>query len=258
LQDRDIELLKNAALQAGEIALKHFRKDPKKWDKSEGQGPVTEADIEVNQMLLDVLRAERPDYGWLSEESEDSGERLSMDRVFIIDPIDGTRSFIAGHENYAHSLAIADKGKIVAAVVHLPSAEKTYTASLGGGAFLNGRKIAASSRTELGGAKMLTSKPQMDPKHWPGGVPNIDAHFRSSLAYRMCLVAEGCFDAMVTFRDCWEWDIAAGDLIAREAGAVVSDRTSNRLVFNNSTPTQEGVVVAPAIMHQQIIAKSNG
>ena len=117
---RDFDLIKNAALAAGDIARGYFNASPEVWEKSGGQGPVTEADLHVNRQLEADLKAARPDYGWLSEETEDGQARLKTERQFIVDPIDGTRSFIEGNKDWAHSIAITENGLPVAAVVYLP------------------------------------------------------------------------------------------------------------------------------------------
>ena len=111
---RDLALLTEAAREAGRIALRYWRNSPQVWDKGGEHGPVTEADLAVNDMLKAKLLAARPDYGWLSEETPDSADRLAVDTVFIVDPIDGTRAFIAGEETFAHSLAVVQRGKVTA------------------------------------------------------------------------------------------------------------------------------------------------
>lgn len=249
MPERDLGLLKDAALAAGEIAARHFRDKPKVWEKGDGQGPVTEADLEIDQMLSSTLLGARPDYGWLSEETTDTTARLDRARVFIVDPIDGTRSFIDGSKTFAHSLAIAENGVVIAAVVHLPLKNLTYTAARGQGAFLNGVHLSQSGRTDIAQAKVLAARPQLAPELWPGGVPPIDRHFRPSLAYRLCLTAQGRFDGMLTLRDAWEWDIAAGELICREAGAIITDRAGGALQFNNPTPLHPGVLAGSPMVH---------
>ncbi|MCU0829440.1 MAG: hypothetical protein MUE52_19150 [Tabrizicola sp.] len=154
------------------------------------------------------------------------------DHVFIVDPIDGTRAFIAGEETFAHSLAVVRHGVVAAAVVYLPALDRIYCASESSGPMKDGQPIRASGRERLEGADILTTKAHMAPEKWPGGVPEITRHFRASLAYRLCLAAEGRFDGMLTLRDAWEWDIAAGSLIAEKAGAVVTDRHGMGLRFN--------------------------
>ena len=133
----DLALLIAAAEAAGDIARRHFSVGHSVWEKAGGQGPVTEADIEVDDMLRERLMAARPAYGWLSEETEDDTSRLDRKRVFIIDPIDGTRAFTEGHRTWAHSLAVVDQGRPVAAVVYLPMLGKLYTAEAGHGNWPN-------------------------------------------------------------------------------------------------------------------------
>ena len=251
----NLQLLTDAAHAAGDIARKYFQANPETWDKGDGQGPVTEADLAIDRMLHHELLTTRPDYGWLSEETEDNATRLDRPKVFIVDPIDGTRAFIAGENSFAHSLAIAENGEIVTAVVHLPMKGLTYTATKDGGAFLNGKPIQASSQNDLNAARVLITKPTLKPALWPGGVPDIRPNFRPSLAYRMCLAADGTFDGMLTLRDTWEWDVAAGDLIAREAGALVTTRENLLARYNNPEPFLAGMIAANARLHPQFIAR---
>ena len=226
----------------------------RRWDKADGAGPVTEADLAVNDVLHDILTGARPDYGWLSEESEDGSARLECARVFIVDPIDGTRSFVEGSGTWAHSLAIARDGNVQAAVIYLPRRDMLFAAAEGGGASLNGAPIRASERSALDGAEILAARPAFETRHWPGGLPDgLRRAYRPSLAYRLALVAQGRFDGMVTFRPSWEWDVAAGDLILREAGARSSDRTGQPLRFNNPHPTVNGVVAAGVGVHGPIL-----
>jgi myo-inositol-1(or 4)-monophosphatase len=255
LPARDLALLTDAAREAGQIALRFWRNDPKVWDKGGDHGPVTEADLAVNDMLKDRLLAARPDYGWLSEETPDTSARLACDSVFIIDPIDGTRAFVAGEETFAHSLAVARQGLVTAAVVFLPALDKIYTASEASPALKDGQPIASSPRERLQGAEILTTKANMVPEKWPGGVPDIQRHFRASLAYRLCLAAEGRFDGMLTLREAWEWDIAAGSLIAAKAGARVTDRNGAPLRFNTAAAKADGVLALPPALHAEVVAR---
>ncbi|MEM9477329.1 MAG: 3'(2'),5'-bisphosphate nucleotidase CysQ [Pseudomonadota bacterium] len=254
MPESDLELLIRTAQGGGDIALGFFRSHNKVWDKGHDD-PVSEADFAVDTYLRETLTAARPDYGWLSEETEDSEARLSCDSVFIVDPIDGTRAFVAGENTWAHSLAVARDGAVTAAVVFLPARDKLYTATLGGGAASNGAAIAASARRDLSGATLLASRPALDKRHWRAGIPPIERHFRPSLAYRLSLVGEGRFDAMLTLRDSWEWDIAAGALIASEAGAHVSARDGTTLVFNTPQRLTPGVVAAPRALHEALRAE---
>jgi myo-inositol-1(or 4)-monophosphatase len=255
LPERDLALLTDAAREAGRIALRYWRQQPKVWDKGGDHGPVTEADLAVNDMLKARLLDARPDYGWLSEETPDDAARLGREAVFIIDPIDGTRAFVAGEETFAHSLAVAHSGKVTAAVVFLPALDRLYTAAETTPPMKDGQPIAASTRDRLEGADILTTKANLDPEKWPGGVPDIQRSFRASLAYRLCLAAEGRFDGMLTLRDAWEWDIAAGSLIAIRAGSVVTDRTGAALRFNTPSAQSDGVLALPRGLHSEVIRR---
>lgn len=256
MPETDLSLLIKAAEAAGDIAKGFFQNAPKSWDKADGAGPVTEADIAVNDMLEDRLRSARRDYGWLSEESQDNDARLSKEHVFIIDPIDGTRSFIEGGKTWSHSFAIARSGEVTAAVVYLPMRNMLYTASLGEGAHLNGGRIAASKQAQISEAQVLATKPTLESKHWKAqSAPAFARHHRPSLAYRLALIAEGKFDAMLTLRPSWEWDIAAGALITSEAGGLITDKTGAALRFNGTDPRLNGVVAASAPLHPALLDK---
>ena len=253
-RSHDLALLSEAARAAGEIALRYWKQAPQVWDKAD-DSPVTEADLAVNAMLADRLRSARPGYGWLSEEDEDNPARTQCERVFIIDPIDGTRAFIAGESTFAHSLAVAECGQVVAGVVYLPALNRLYTATAAGPAQRDGLPIRASARAGIAGATLLSTHPTLAPEHWPGGVPDLKRSFRASLAYRLCLVAEGRHDGMLTLRDAWEWDIAAGGLIAARAGAMVTDRHGAALAFNGAPPQTAGVLAAAPGLHAALLAR---
>jgi len=254
LPEHDLALLVDAARRAGQIALRYWGKSPKVWDKGD-QGPVTEADIAVNDMLEASLRAARPGYGWLSEESPDDRARLQCEHVFIVDPIDGTRAFIAADPGFCHALAIARNGAVTAAVVYLPAKDRLYTASVDTPACRDGSPVTLSSYTDPDGASLLTARNNLDPEHWIGPPPAARRSVRPSLANRLCLVADGTCDAMLTLRPTWEWDIAAGSLIAARAGATVTDRHATALRFNSAHPQTNGLVVAPPDLHAAFVAR---
>jgi len=240
----------DAARKAGEIAKGFVGQTAQRWDKPDNAGPVTEADLAVNDLLHAELTAARPDYGWLSEETEDNTDRLGKERVFIIDPIDGTRSFVEGSNTWAHSIAVAQAGVVTAAVVYLPMRDKLYAASLGGGATLNAGPITSGGMDAIADMTILAARPTMAEKHWQNAViPTFQRSYRPSLAYRLALVAEGRFDGMLTLRPTWEWDIAAGTLIVTEAGGGASDRAAAPLRFNNADPRTNGVVAGSTAAH---------
>jgi len=249
----DLTLLVDAAQSAGDIAMRFHNASPEVWEKSGGQGPVTEADLAVNRQLETDLQAARPHYGWLSEETEDGEGRLTTERQFVIDPIDGTRAFIEGSKDWAHSLAVTENGTPVSAVVYLPARDLLYAAELGNGATCNGKPVQATSGKTMEETTVLTARPNLDAKYWNSTPPPFKRTFRSSLAYRLALVAEGRFDAMMTLRPTWEWDVAAGSLIVTEATGTVTDQTGAPARFNNPHPQINGMVAAGGI-HPELIA----
>lgn len=255
MPENDLRLLTGAAEAAGKIALRYWKNAPDAWDKGGGAGPVSEADLAVNAMLQHDLCAARPGYGWLSEESDENPDRLRADRIFIVDPIDGTRAFLAGERSFAQSLAVAHGGLVTAAVVHLPALGLTYTATADGAACLNGQPLRAGQAARIEEAQILSSSAVSDPLNWRDPVPRFRRVFRPSLAWRFCLVAEGRFDAVLSLRPAWEWDIAAGSLIAMRAGAIASDRAGQPLHFNSQTATANGLVVAPPALHADLLAR---
>jgi myo-inositol-1(or 4)-monophosphatase len=254
----DRALLTQAVVEAAPLALARFAAGLDIEHKADGQGPVTDADLAVNAALRTRLRAARPDYGWLSEEDPDGPDRLDAERIFVIDPIDGTRAFIDGKPGWAVAAAVVARGQVTAGVVHLPARGETYAAHLGGGATLNDAPATVGNRAVLEGASAVCPQTMFAPQHWPGGVPAVERVSRSSLAWRLCLVAGGAFDLTVTFRDTWEWDIAAGALIVAEAGGTVSDGFGRPLDFNNPGALAAGVIATNPALHAQILIRRAG
>jgi len=255
LPEADLALLLRAAHAAGEIAHRYWRRAPEAWEKPGGEGPVSVADLAVNAMLRETLQAARPDYGWLSEESPDAAAaRRACARVFLLDPIDGTRAFLAGSPDYAHSLAVVEHGEVIAAVVHLPEIGLTYSATASGPALLNGAAIAPATTLRAADAVVLAPSSVQRAVEWRGGAaPGFRLAFRTSLAWRICLVAEGKFDAALSFRPAWEWDIAAGALIAARAGVLLTDRFGAAVQFNQPVPQANGLLVAPQGLHADLL-----
>ncbi|MGR3467111.1 MAG: 3'(2'),5'-bisphosphate nucleotidase CysQ [Shimia sp.] len=249
----DGALIAQAAEDAAQIALRHFRSDPQVWDKG-AAGPVTEADLEVDAFLKQTLLDARPLYGWLSEETEDGTDRLRREKVFIVDPIDGTRAFIDGQSAWGISIAIATEGRITEAAIAMPVKELLYTARDGGGAFRNGAPIHAAAPKALGDSTVLCAKPNLRPDYWRAAPPPLTRHYRPSLAYRLALTAEGRFDTMLTLRPTWEWDVAAGCLLMTEAGGIVRTAEGTPARFNAPRPKLPGILCGPAPTVEALLA----
>jgi myo-inositol-1(or 4)-monophosphatase len=251
LPEHDLALLIEAAQAAGAVALRYWKNAPKVWDKADAS-PVTEADLACNDVIMGILKRARPSYGWLSEETPDDIARLECEYVFIVDPIDGTRAFIAGEKHFSHSLAVARGGKITAAVVYLPALDRLYTATHDGPALCDGAPIKCSQKSLADAPNILTSKHSMDVENWQDTPPVFQRSFRASLAYRLCLAADGSFDGMITFQDAWEWDIAAGSLIAARAGAAVTDKHGRALNFNAKSAQSAGCLACAPPLHADL------
>ena len=220
---RALDAMETAAREAGALALAYFRDGAGTGAAityKAGGSPVTEADIAADTHLRQKLRAAFPDIGWLSEESEDTRERLGQDALFIADPIDGTRGFIAGDPRWCVSVALVVSGRPVAGVLHAPALGETLTAALGQGARLNGRAVSVSDRAAFAGALVAGPRPRLEALNKAGeGI--VIAEKIPSLAWRFAGVAAGRFDAALASGNSHDWDIAAADIILHEAGGVL-------------------------------------
>ncbi len=239
----DAALLSTAVSEAGSIALRHFQKGGRRWQKGPGQ-IVTEADIEIDQALHDILIGARPDDGWVSEERPDDGSRHRCQRVWIVDPIDGTRSFAEGTPEFAISIALAEQGKPVLASVFNPATDEHFQAMAGQGATIGQLKLSPSDHLEIDGAKLLVSSSETKKRRWPEQMPAAKFTTIGSLAYKLALVAAGRFDGLVSLRPSNDWDLAAAALLIREAGGWLGDASGQPLVLNGPTLRHEGLVAA--------------
>ncbi|MEM8948292.1 MAG: 3'(2'),5'-bisphosphate nucleotidase CysQ [Pseudomonadota bacterium] len=239
----DRALLSTAIDEAGEIARRYFRKKAKSWHKGPGQ-IVTEADIAIDRQLYDHLISARPGDGWLSEERQDDGSRTRCRRVWVVDPIDGTRSFAEGVKEFTISVALVIDGEPAVASVLNPMTSEHYTATAGGGAALNGGTLRPSAHQTIAGASLLASSGEMKKRRWPDVMPDADFTTIGSLAYKLALVAAGRFAGLVSLRSCQDWDIAAAVLILKESGAWLGDGRGRPIRLNQSSVRHGGLVAA--------------
>ena len=238
----DLKLLKSAAVHAGIIALGFFRTELRTWTK-DATSPVSEADIAVDNFLANALRGARPDYGWLSEETADSPARLGLERIFIVDPIDGTRGFIKGEDSWTISLAVVEAGRPIAGVVYAPVRDEMYVAGLGLGATRNGLPIRAKPEAEDDPLIPAPSAVRQELTAYGVGHRNGPAY--PSLAYRLVKVAAGDLDAAVARRGAQDWDVAGADIILTEAGARLEDVCFGTPRYNG-TDTRHAALAATA------------
>ncbi len=249
----DHALLVAAAREAGRLALGHFNDGVRSWTKEKDGSPVSEADLAIDRLLHDRLLAARPDYGWLSEETEDDPARLGKRRVWIVDPIDGTRAFLKQIPEFAVSAALVEDGRPIAGVVFNPATDEFFEATRGGGARLNGVPIKPSGETELARAHYLASRRTLENQDWPRPAAHIKSTWMNSIAYRMVLVGSGRYDAAFSLTRKSDWDIAAADLIVREAGGRSTTRAGENFRFNLPTASHPDVVTAAPGLHQKLL-----
>lgn len=249
----DSSLLSTAIAKAGAIALRHFRNAPRQWYKGPGQ-IVTEADIEVDRCLHDILIKARPDDGWLSEERDDDGSRHTCRRVWIVDPIDGTRSFAEGVAEFTISVALIEEGKPVLGSIFNPVTNEHFRAMAGAGATLNEQPLRPSDHREITGAALLASSGEMKKRRWPNEMPAARFTTIGSLAYKLALVAAGRFDGLVSLRSSHDWDLAAAVLIMQEASCPLGDASGNCLSLNGPTLRHDGLVAAGSeILYRELV-----
>jgi myo-inositol-1(or 4)-monophosphatase len=242
---RDRERLAKAVQEAGAIALDFLRGPLRKWTKGAGDSPVTEADIASNDLLHSVLVA--PGDGWLSEESENDPTRLAARRVWVVDPIDGTRAFIAGRPDWSVSAALVVDGRPVLAALYAPVTEELFVAEAGQGAMRNGAPILVSTGGGLDGARVGGPKRVLDriaPASGIVAMPRVH-----SLALRLARVAHGELDAAVAGGSGHDWDLAAADLLVHEAGGMMTALDGQPLIYNRPDPVHGMLIAAGRERH---------
>ena len=247
----DRERLENICREAGQMALRQWPGHGhalESWEKTPGS-PVCTADLEVDAFLKRELHSLLPAAGWLSEETVDHPERLEKGLCWLVDPIDGTRDFIRGRPGWAVSVALVSEGKPLIASLVAPARDETWSATAGQGSWRNGERLRASNRATLSGARVpADSLPREDKDLTMVAKPN-------SIALRVAMVAAGEADLVATLRWGFEWDVAAAALIAREAGAAVTDAFGQPLNYNKPDPRAFGVLVTAPAIHQAAVER---
>jgi myo-inositol-1(or 4)-monophosphatase len=248
---RDAALLKGTVREAGALALSLFRTDLKKWAKG-ASSPVSEADIAVNDLVERRLRAATPNYGWLSEESADDDERLGKELVWIVDPIDGTRAYLAGHEDWCVSVALVAGAAPVLAAVFAPASDEFFFAMSGKGTTLNERPVRATAGTELDFSRMAGPKPLV--QRLSTSPDEITLHPRiGSLALRLCRVADGSIDAAFAGGQSRDWDLGAANLIVQDANGRMTALSGDAIDYNRREVVHGVLVAAGHERHARIV-----
>lgn len=253
----DTQLLAEVAVEAGKIAMKYFRSDNKVWMKS-GNSPVSQADMEVNEFLHQQLRSARPDYGWLSEETDDNNDRLDQRKVFVVDPIDGTRGFINGSDRWCIAIAVVEEGRPNSAILECPALEESYSAVAGRPTMLNGELLKLPEVEQIrhltGSQKILdvvTSSTSLDFEV---------SSYVPSLAYRIAMVAAGKIDLAIARSGALDWDLAAADLVLTSAGGQLTDLKGGQLRYNRKELRHQALIGYPDSLREDAIklAESSG
>lgn len=251
----DLDLLVEAVREAGALAYSYYGKLLATKFKDDGT-PVSEADLAVDRLLHERLLDPRPDYGWLSEESADDLSRLDRSAVWIVDPIDGTLGFIKGRPEWTVITALVVDGSPVIAAVFNPMRNEMFTAMRGGGAWLNGKRIAAPDTSAIEGARMYASKALFAEDIWAEPWPEVQFLRSHSLAYRVAQIAAGRADGAISLNAKSEWDLAAPTLLLEEAGGKATCIDGTPFTFNQESTRLNGLVAAGQALHELLIART--
>ena len=243
-----LEAVSAIVREAGAIAAARSGTDYKSWEKAPGS-PVCEIDLEVDAFLRERLSALDPEAGWLSEETLDASDRMERRRLWVVDPIDGTRDYLRGRPGWCVSVALVEERTPLIGVLDAPARGEHWSAGKGLGAWRNGERLRVSGRAALAGARVPTDQlPKIDRDLVAVAKPN-------SIALRIALVAAGEADLVATLRWGFEWDIAAAALIAAEAGAAVTGALGQPLAFNTASGEAFGVLVATPAIHAAAVER---
>ena len=249
---RDSRLLKDTVREAGSLALSLFRTELKNWTKG-ASSPVSEADIAVNRLLENRLRSAAPEYGWLSEESADDEQRLERRRVWIVDPIDGTRGYLAGREDWCISVALVEDAAPLLGAVFAPVSDEFFFAARGQGATRNDVRLQATAGIEMDFSRVAGPKPLVERLNLTSG--DIVLHPRiASLALRLCRVAQGSLDAAFAGGQSHDWDLAAANLIVHEANGMMSALSGDAILYNRRDVAHGLLVAAGRDRHASIVS----
>jgi len=243
--------LDTAVRDAGSLALSMFGKPIKQWTKGPSSSPVCEADIAVDALLRERLAGGGNTFAWLSEETADSAARLTARYVWVVDPIDGTRAYIAGQPDWAISAALIEQGRPIAACLYAPALNEFFAARAGAGSTLNGGAIAATPGADLHGLRV--AGPQKFLERLSAILPFTKVPRGHSLALRLVRVAQGLCDAAFAGGNSHDWDLAAADLLVHEAGGALTPLAGGAIAYNRPVPRHGMLIAAGRDRHAALI-----
>jgi len=250
--ERALEVAREAALEAGAAIHSFYKDEYTVRDKGE-DNPLTDADLAADAILEKRLRGAFPEFGWLSEETADTPDRLTKSHVWIVDPLDGTREFTLGIPEFVVSIGLVVDGRAVLGVLYNPIKEQLFTGIVGQGATLNGEPIQVTPHETLQGSRVVCSRTEMK-KGWFDDFMDVLTPIPvGSVAYKFGLVAAGEAESTFTPRPRSEWDICGGVAIVEAAGGQCSDKNGEPYRFNRQKPLVDGVAVSNGQIHKTIL-----
>ena len=249
---RELKAAYLAALEAGEILVHHWNERGFTVNEKSRGNPVTTADFEADRKLKDILHGGFPDYGWLSEETADDGDRLQRERVWIVDPLDGTKEFIKGVPEFVVAIALAERGVPVLGVTYNPVKREIFWGGRGLGCYLDGAPVRVTSTANLANAIVLASRSETARGEWKAFENVVKTRSIGSVAYKLALVAAGRADATFTMKPKSEWDIASGVALLIAAGGRISDIDGTNLRFNKPSVKLKGFVASNTLLHEEL------
>lgn len=242
-----------ATQAAGTVIRGYYRSVYEAWDKKP-DNPITTADLEADALLRERLTAATPDFGWLSEETRDTRERLGRRFLWVVDPLDGTKEFIEGLDQFAVSVALVGDCQPLLGVVHNPATGEMIAGIVGAGLTYNGEPAGImGERTQARGARVLASNTEVRRGMWDPYLELFDVVEVGSAAYKLGRIAAGLSDAYISLNPKNEWDVCAGVALVLAAGGQVSDLDDRPLRFNQETTRVNGVVAANPALHRNLI-----
>ena len=250
-RERDVAM--RAAREAGAIVLRYYVPGIASRDKGP-DNPVTRADLEANSCIHQMVEDAFPDDGWLSEETADSHARLAHRRVWVVDPLDGTKEFIQHIPEFCVCVALVEVGRPVVAVEYNPAADRLYVAVRGEGTTVNGARARVSTTARVPDAEVLASRSEDKRGEWDAFKPRTRVKLTGSVAFKLAEIASGAGDATFTLTPKNEWDICAGSLLVEEAGGRATDLAGGPLVFNQPSPLRPGMIASNGVLHDGLLA----
>jgi myo-inositol-1(or 4)-monophosphatase len=250
---REREVAVRAAREAGAIVRRHYEQGVRVVEKGPDD-PVTKADLEANASIHALIAAEFPADGWLSEETADSTERLRRRRVWVVDPLDGTKEFIQHIPEFCVCIALVEEGRPLVGVEYNPAADRLYVAVRGEGTTVNGAPARVSTTARVADAVVLASRSEDKRGEWDAFKGRVHVRLTGSVAFKLAELSTGAGDATFTLTPKNEWDICAGTLLVEEAGGKVTDLEGEPLVFNQPSTLRPGMIASNGVLHAGLLA----